>query len=181
MNKNLIRKQNTNIVLQKSKVIRSITKNILSSNSSLSREVVEEWIQNIWEWADEYALANETIPRMKSDVLNLKSLNLEGLGLECLSSRLCFLEYITTLDIANNNIEALPKEIINFRNLKVLNLENNPFILTIAQKKWTEQLKEKGCEVYLNSDVIEYTDNTLVDESWMQRLWDWADEYEYYG
>ncbi len=177
MNKNLITKQNTDLVLNKSKSTLSITSKILSGKTSLTSEVIEDWITEIWSWADENDIDISTVPRGKDLLLPLDTIDLSGLELDSITNKLFFLEYMTTFILEDNNIEELPKEIVNFKNLKILNLKNNPLALTNIQKIWIEQLKEKGCEVYLNSDAIEYSkNNDLVDDSWMDRLWKWADD-----
>ena len=176
MNKNLTTKQNTDLVLKKSKSTLNITSKILSGKTSLTSEVIEDWIKDIWSWADENGADSSTVPRNKNLLLALETIDLSGLELYSITSRLCFLEYVTTLILEDNNIEELPKEIVNFKNLKMLNLKNNPFTLTYTQKRWAEQLKDKGCEVYLNLDLIEKQNSDLIDESWMERLWAWADE-----
>jgi len=53
MNKNLTTKQNANLVLNKLKSTLSITSKILSDKTSLTTESVEEWIKELWDWADE--------------------------------------------------------------------------------------------------------------------------------
>ena len=150
----------------------------LKENGCDVRIDIEDWIKELWDWADSNDIDSDIIPREKDLLLALETIDLSGLGLETLTSRLCFVEYVTTLILADNHIEELPKEIVNFRNLKLLNLKNNPLVLTPMQERWIEQLKEKGCEVYLGSDLVKSQHSDLVDESWIQRLWDWADENE---
>ncbi len=177
MNKNLITKKNTDLVLNKSKSTLNITSKILSGKTSLTTEIIEDWIKEIWSWADENGIDRSTIPRSKDLLLALETIDLSGLELYSITSRLCFLEDVTSLILEDNNMEELPKEIVNFRNLMMLNLKNNPFTLTYTQERWTEQLKDKGCVVHLSSDLVEYSQNKdLVDESWIERLWVWADE-----
>ena len=56
---------------------------------------------------------------------------------------------MTTLILWDNDIIYLPEEIVNFVNLKKLNLRGNPR-LTISkiQKEWLDKLISKGCIVY---------------------------------
>jgi len=80
-------------------------------------------------------------------------------------------------------LKKLPKEIGNLINLAELDLRNNPnLILTQEQKEWIKELENNGCKVYIDDDLLEGTDTSLseikVDDSWIDRLWKWADENE---
>ena len=155
MNKNLPSiKQNTQATLTKSKSLFNITKKILAKKIPLTPEVVEEWILAVWEWADESGISQRLIPREKRDFLDLNSLDFTFLSIELFPRELCFLENITNLNLWDNNLSELPKEIINFTKLQKLNLRGNLFTLNDSQTRWIEQLKEKGCVVYMDTEVV---------------------------
>ena len=79
MNKNLTTRQDTNLVLKKSKSILNITKKILTSETSLTTEIIEEWILEIWKWADIHNISIQKIPRSKNELLSLISLQITPL------------------------------------------------------------------------------------------------------
>ena len=179
MKKNILTTtQNKDIVLSKNRAILNIASKILASDSLIHREVIEEWIREIWLWADENGLDDSLIPRDKSLLLSLSKIELSCLGLDSISRELCFLENVKTLNLFQNNIRELPKEIVNFRDLTLLNLKSNLLTLNQNQHIWINQLKEKGCEIYVDFELVEKQSSNIVDESWIQRLWDWADENE---
>jgi Leucine-rich repeat (LRR) protein len=52
-------------------------------------------------------------------------------------------------------IAKLPKEIINLTNLENFFLFDNPnLILSLDQKEWMNSLKENGCNVIMDNDLM---------------------------
>jgi len=72
MNSNQLTSTNKNakVALRKSKSLLNITNQILSKKED------NKWIEEFWKWADENEIDNKTLPRNKTDLLNLKKLEL---------------------------------------------------------------------------------------------------------
>lgn len=61
------------------------------------------------------------------------------------------LKKLETLLLNNNKIVTLPNSITNLQNLKKLDLSNNLIVsFTEAQRKWLDDLKTNGCDLYYN-------------------------------
>jgi len=81
MNKDLISKQNKNLVLIKSKSLLNITNKILTSS------IEETWITVLWQWIEKHIEWTRdkdyiTLPRTKGEMLNLTLLELDALSFE---------------------------------------------------------------------------------------------------
>ena len=142
MNKNLTIKQNTDLILKKSKSSLKITSNILSKRTSLIVEEDDSWIQRLWDWAD-----NNDIPdlsRNKEKLLNLTELWLHCNKLTELPKEIGNLVNLTELILADNRLTQLPKEIGNLVNLTIFSLGCNE--LTQLPKE-IGNLKDNGCDI----------------------------------
>ncbi len=186
MKKNLpIKKQESKVVLAKTKSLISIANKILLSKVDASQEHIEQWIEEIWSWADKFNISESKIPQERNTLLALTELDFSKMGLKEFPSQLCFLKNITTLILSQNKLLKLPKEIINFNTLEILILTFNQITLTSDQKIWLGDLKSKGCLILvdpnwinmeeLSSNIIQ-KENSNSEDAWMQRLWDWADD-----
>ena len=143
------------------------------------------------------------LPKEIGYLTNLTMLSLAKNNLVVLPEEICNLVELTHLDFEKNKLKELPDGICNLKNLEFLGLKDNPLSLTYEQKNWVNQLIDDGCEVSLDDDTRErgihtkedtknkksslssyfnhsVSGNTLdseiveEDDSWMQRLWDWA-------
>ena len=105
-------------------------------------EVIETWIDKLWQWADENNIPSAQLSRKKENLISTKTIDFTGLGLDSIPDEICNLKNLTTLVLWDNNLAYLPEKIINFKNLKKLNLRGNSNLsVTIAQKKWIDELK----------------------------------------
>ncbi len=114
-----------------------------------------------------------------SKLINLERLYIAHSAISELSEDIGTLNMLTHLIIPQNTfLQKLPDTIINLKNLQILDIRKSYMLkVTKKQQRWLHKLRENGCEVYLDSDVVENSQNIdLVDERWMERLWAWADE-----
>ncbi len=188
--KSLTIKQDINLVLKKSKSTLSITSKILSGKTSLTSEVIEDWITEIWSWADENNIPDlvgtenkawnsggywEGLPRNKKELLNLTYLNLMSNQLTKLPKEIGNLTNLTNLELQDNQLTELPKEIGNLTNLKDLSLWGNQLIelpkeignltnlteLNLGSNELAEVPKEIGNFTNLTNLGLE--DNQLIE------------------
>lgn len=128
------------------------------------KEEVEEWIQNLWDWADENNIPNGKLARQKENLLATTTIEFIGLKLTNIPKELCELENITTLVLWDNNISSLPDEIVNFTNLKKLNLRGNLNLeITQTQKNWIDNLKH--CTIYMDEIKIKNDVNIQIKQN----------------
>ncbi len=131
----------------------------LEKEASEILDDVEDWIKTIWTWADENNITNGRLSRQKENLLATTTIEFIGLKLKNIPKELCELENITTLVLWDNDISFLPDEIVNFTNLKKLNLIGNPNLeLTQTQKDWIDNLK--NCTIY--TDEIKIKSDTNI-------------------
>lgn len=139
--------QNAKLVLNKSKNLLNITKNLLAKQES-SQIVEDNWIERLWKWANENNIPDYKIPRNKEKLLslefldlnrqqiskipseignlsNLKKINFTYNYLTSLPKEIAQLNNLEELSVSNNKLTSLPKEIAQFRNLKVLSIGYN--------------------------------------------------------
>ncbi len=157
--------QNAKLSLIKSKNLLDITRKILEKKD-------DDWIQRLWEWADENIIQERTyFPKTESELLNisnlslrwnrlkylpkeffnliqLKVLELNNNTLETLPEEIGRLKYLEELNLNINSLKTLPKEIINLKKLEILNIKNNKYLeLDSEQISWLKELKNNGCDV----------------------------------
>ncbi len=129
MNKNLsIVSQNNKLMLKKSKSLMNITNNILSNDN---------WMQRLWRWADEKDISDLEwtveddykysygMPRNKTELLNLIDLDLSENHLTELVKEIENLINLTGLWLQTNQLTHVEKEITNLKNLTYLWLSEN--------------------------------------------------------
>lgn len=136
MNKNLTIKQNTDLVLKKSKSTLNITSRILSAKSSLIAQD-NNWMERLWNWADNNNISDliwvdnydhyKGLSRDKYELLECTELNLYKCELSELPKEIGNLTNLTKLNLGGNKLTELPKEIGNLTNLTWLNLSVNKF------------------------------------------------------
>jgi len=134
--------QNAKSALQKAKNNLDITNKILAKKD-------DEWEERLWKWADDNQISEYTIPRIKSDLLDLEEINLNSnissstcefnstlasnfkneyiqrVKIKTIPKEIFNLKNIKKIDLSNNNLSFVPKEISNFENLTSLNLSHN--------------------------------------------------------
>ena len=124
------------------------------------KEEIEEWIQKLWDWADENNISNGKLSRKKEKLLAMSTIDFTGLKLKNICKEIFNLKNVTTFSLWDNDISFLPNEIVNFTNLKKLNLRGNPNLaISPNQKEWIEALRGK-CSVFIDS-VKYITEETL--------------------
>ena len=138
-----------------------IKKATLEKEASEILDAVEDWVKTIWTWADENNITNGKLSRQKENLLATTTIEFIGLKLKNIPKELCELENLTTLVLWDNDISFLPDEIVNFTNLKKLNLRGNPNLaISPNQKEWIEALRGK-CSVFIDS--VKYLDEETLE------------------
>ena len=138
-----------------------IKKEKLEKEASEILDDVEDWVKTIWTWADENNITNGKLSRQKENLLATTTIEFIGLKLKNIPKELCELENLTTLVLWDNDISFLPNEIVNFTNLKKLNLRGNPNLaISPNQKEWIEALRGK-CSVFIDS--VKYLDEETLE------------------
>ncbi|MDD2651688.1 MAG: hypothetical protein PHX44_01395 [Sulfurimonas sp.] len=133
---------------------------ILEEKNSIEQERVEQWIQNLWDWADTNQIPNAKLPRKRERLLRIKTIDFTNIKIKNLPSEICNLENIEELILWDCNLAYLPKEIVKFTKLKKLQLRGNPNLKLIpSQKNWLENL-EKQSTVF-KEEIGSIDDNTL--------------------
>jgi hypothetical protein len=134
-------------------------KNQLYIFEDLSKDTLVKWIQKLWDWADENNISNGKLSRKKENLLAMTTIDFTGLKLKNICKEIFNLKNISTFSLWDNDISFLPNEIINFTNLKKLNLRGNPNLeLTQTQKDWIDNLKD--CTIYMDEIRLKKDINT---------------------
>ena len=89
MKKELTTKQDVNLAIKKSNSSLSITKKILLSSSSLKAKEIEEWISELWEWADINNIPENKIPQNMHKLLTLIEIDFSNMNLDIFPQQLC--------------------------------------------------------------------------------------------
>ena len=158
-------------------------KNLFDNSLKIEEtESVETWIDKLWQWADKNNISSTQLSRKKENLISTKTIDFTGLRLDNIPDEICNLKDLTTLVLWDNNLVYLPEKIINFKNLKKLNLRGNPNLsVTISQKTWIDKLKLYNSVFIDNLSVItekEYksliefknSDNLSIDENHLVEL-----------
>jgi Leucine-rich repeat (LRR) protein len=105
----------------------------LISEDNLS--VDDDWIQRLWDWADESGIGDlewdesdrywKGLPRDRKTLLNLTALTLSCKSLPKLPKEIGELKTLTRLDLSHSNLTELPKEVGRLSNLTELDLSWN--------------------------------------------------------
>ena len=82
----------------------------------------DTWMHNLWRWADENNIENETIPRQKDKLMEVTVLQLFSRQLTSLPKEIGNLINLRELRLKKNELTKLPKEIGNLYNLEFLSL-----------------------------------------------------------
>jgi Leucine-rich repeat (LRR) protein len=98
-----------------------------------------------------------------SKLYNLSELHIPSNQLEKLPKEICELINLTKLNLFSNELIKLPNEITNLTNLIEIDLKyNSNLILTKEQKEWIKELKNNGCNVLMDDDLLDRTDDYIV-------------------
>jgi hypothetical protein len=128
-------------------------------------EEINEWIKELWKWADENNISNDLLSRKKDNLLAKTTIDFTNMGLKNIPKELFELQNVSTFILWDNDIIYLPEEIINFVNLKKLNLRGNPrLVISKTQKEWLDKLISQGCIVYKDNIIIIGEKSSSADE-----------------
>jgi Leucine-rich repeat (LRR) protein len=166
LNKELITiNQNSKQVLMKSKNLLDITKSILDKKD-------DDWIENLFKWADLNKIDSINFPRDRIKLLEIKVIKLYNCNLNSIPdeiTKLTNLEFLELsynnlteipknldelinlefLSIAFNKLEKLPDKIVNLNSLNNFWMRGNPkLILNTEQKIWIKKIEDNGCYIY---------------------------------
>ena len=116
---------------------------VLAAQSSSQMTVDESWMKRIWEWADEFEIPEEDIPRNRDGLLAIERLSFvmnywENERCECVKYKILSkikyipdeVTYITNLvafEIIGLRLNYLPNNLGRLVNLTTLKLHNNEF------------------------------------------------------
>lgn len=124
------------------------------------KEEIEEWIQKLWDWADENNISSGKLSRKKENLLAMTTIDFTGLKLKNICKEIFNLKNVTTFSLWDNDISFLPNEIVNFTNLKKLNLRGNSNLeITQTQKDWIDNLKD--CTIYMDEIKLKNNSNNI--------------------
>ena len=151
------KKTSATLALEKAKSRIGIANKLLGKNGD--NTIDDDWVDNLYKWADENNLSVVKFPRNKKELLELKNLSIsfveQGVGYGHLPKEI---ENLTQLeDLCLHDVDELPDSIINLKNIKSLYLAwgsceyqggNIDLIST-----WIKELERKGCDVFVECDV----------------------------
>ena len=126
-----------------------------------SDDEIPEWIQRLWDWADENNISSGKLSRKIENLINTSTIDFTNLKLENIPSEIINLKKLTTLVLWDCNLKYLPKDIIKLKGLKKLNIRGNSNLsLTQSQKDWIEELRKKAT-VFSDDNYTVVIDSTL--------------------
>ena len=126
-----------------------------------SDDEIPEWIQRLWDWADENNISSGKLSRKIENLINTSTIDFTNLKLENIPSEIINLKKLTTLVLWDCNLRYLPKDIIKLKWLKKLNIRGNSNLsLTQSQKDWIDELRKKAT-VFSDDNYTIVIDSTL--------------------
>ncbi len=126
-----------------------------------SDDEIPEWIQRLWDWADENNISSGKLSRKIENLINTSTIDFTNLKLENIPSEIINLKKLTTLVLWDCNLKYLPKDIIKLNGLKKLNIRGNLNLsLTQSQKNWIDELRKKAT-VFSDDNYTIVIDSTL--------------------
>lgn len=126
-----------------------------------SDDEIPEWIQRLWDWADENNISSGKLSRKIENLINTSTIDFTNLILENIPSEIINLKKLTTLVLWDCNLKYLPKDIIKLNGLKKLNIRGNLNLsLTQSQKNWIDELRKKAT-VFSDDNYTIVIDSTL--------------------
>ena len=124
----------------------------LGINKNLDLHYVEKDEENIF-YLDNLGL--EKLPKEIGEFKYLTVLRLDNNKLKELPIEFSNLKNLYSLNLSNNDLHKLPINIFVLQNLEYLNLEKNPnLVLTTSQINWLRRLKENGCEIQVDDNIL---------------------------
>lgn len=116
-----------------------------NNNNTSHDELTEEWMQTLWDWADENKISSSRLTRKKDTLLATKVLDLTNIKLSYLPKEIANLENLQELILWECGLKYLPKEIVKLARLKKLSLNGNPDLAASqSQIKWMDELSKKS-------------------------------------
>jgi len=102
----------------------------LAAQSSSQMTVDESWMKRIWEWADEFEIPENNIPRNRDGLLAITRLAIfrphwESPKISYLPDELTFLSNIAVLKINRCALTSLPESIGKLYHLRELDVSDN--------------------------------------------------------
>lgn len=124
-------------------------------------DVIPDWIQSIWDWADENDISSGKLSRKIENLINTSTIDFTNLKLKNIPSEIINLKKLTTLVLWDCDLKYLPKDIIKLNGLKKLNIRGNSNLsLTQSQKDWIDELTKKAI-VFSDSNYTIVSDYTF--------------------
>lgn len=117
------------VLLVKSSRKKSMEKEVNKQIDEVYSEEFEflEWVVTIWDWADIHEVYNDVIPRSETLLIGLKELDLSNNNLTNLPKEIAKITGIQSLNLSNNQLSEIPDEIYTMPNLTHLYLGGNQF------------------------------------------------------
>jgi len=108
-------RQSTEVALSRANTLMDVADKILAKQST--NLVDESWMERLWQWADDNDINDATFPRNREGLVNLTELNLFDNRLSELPKEVGNLVNLTNLFLRDNQLTELPKEIGSLINL----------------------------------------------------------------
>ena len=152
---------------------------IKSVDKEFEKAEIEEWIQKLWDWADEHHIPNGKLSRKKENLVNTKIIDLTNIKLSYLPKEIINLENLQELILWSCELKYLPRDITKLDKLIKLNLRGNPELAaSLSQLSWIDHLNKNGIvlkdsirtireetvDMYDEPFVVEESDNIQLKE-----------------
>jgi hypothetical protein len=95
-------------------------------NNRTANSMPEPWMTELWEWADNFEISPEHLPRNAKELLAITDLDLRNKNLTKLPESIGQLTQLRRLIVSDNQLEKLPDSISQLSNLKYLDIMGNP-------------------------------------------------------
>jgi len=99
---------------------------VLVTNNRTANSMPEPWMTELWEWADNFEISAEHLPRNAEELLAITDLDLRNKNLTELPESIGQLTELRRLMVSDNQLEKLPDSISQLCNLKYLDIVDNP-------------------------------------------------------
>lgn len=87
---------------------------------------IAPWMTELWEWADNFEISAEHLPRNPEELLTVTDLDIRAQNLTELPDSIGQLTQLRRLIVSDNQLEKLPDSISQLSNLKYLDIVDNP-------------------------------------------------------
>lgn len=95
-------------------------------SSKDGNNAIASWMTELWEWADNFEISEQHLPRNAEELLAITDLDLRNKNLNELPDSIGQLTQLRRLMISDNQLEKLPDSINQLSNLKYLDIVDNP-------------------------------------------------------